>query len=441
MTARLTSDAGSNAAAAMLQSSNHEPHQGSHVTTEQDATPAASSSSSRPGLVMAFSNVGHVFTHMFTILYATAVLHLPSVFDVPYGELLGLASFGLVLYGVAALPAGWLGDRWSQVGMMVVFFLGIGAGGIVTGLATSTAGLFAGLTLIGLFASIYHPVGIAWLVASARRHGMTLGINGVFGNAGSALGPVFVGAMIDWVSWRAAFLVPGAVAIATGAVLAVAWWRGQVRDAHADTTPHAPPERGAMRRVFVILTLTMACSGIVYTGLTNTMPKLFETGLGEGYAGSYTEIGLYVGAVIGVASFSSILGGWLADRYSARSIYIVFWLITVLPVLLMISTSGVVLLAVALIAMMANTAFAAAENMLVARYTPFRWRALAYGAKFVLALGIGGLTVHVAGTVYDATGSFDVLYVAFALLGVIAAASAMLLPRPAPALVRATAQA
>ena len=75
-------------------------------------------------LIVGFSSIGHTFTHLFTIIYATAVLYLPGVFGLPYGELLGLSSVGLILYGVAALPAGWLGDRWSQVGMMVVFFVG-----------------------------------------------------------------------------------------------------------------------------------------------------------------------------------------------------------------------------------------------------------------------------------------------------------------------------
>ena len=130
--------------------------------------------------VTLYSNAGHTLTHMATILYATAVLHLPGVFGLPYGEMLGLSSVGLILYGVAALPAGWLGDRWSQVGMMVVFFLGIGVATIVTGMADNTTQLFVGLSMLGFFASIYHPVGIAWLVANARKQGMSLGINGVF---------------------------------------------------------------------------------------------------------------------------------------------------------------------------------------------------------------------------------------------------------------------
>ena len=381
------------------------------------------------GLTIAFSNIGHVYTHMFTILYASAVLYLPSVFGIGYGELLELASFGLVLFGVGALPAGWLGDRWSQVGMMVIFFVGLGAGSLVTGLAPGTGTLFLGLSLLGLFASIYHPVGIAWLVACARKRGITLGINSVFGGVGSAAAPVFVGVMIDYFSWRTAFIVPGVASVLTGAVLWVLWRRGLVTDVRADRNASpTKPAPGAVRRVFVVLTLTMACNGFVYTGLMHTMPKIFETGLSPSIAGSYTEIGIYVGAVIGIASLCSILGGWLADRYSARTIYVSCWLAMVVPVFVLTSTFGPLLLGVAALAMAFNASFAAAENMLVAHYTPFRWRSLAYGAKFVLALGIGGLTVSLAGRTFEATGGFDLLYVLFTGATIAAAFGAMMLP-------------
>lgn len=404
------------------------------------SAPAPSTATSAR-LVVGFSSIGHSFVHLFTIVYATAVLYLPGVFGLPYGKLLGLSSVGLVLYGVAALPAGWLGDRWSQVGMMVVFFIGVGAGSVVTGLAQGMSGLFIGLSCIGLFASIYHPVGIAWLIAVARRRGMTLGINGVFGSFGTAAGPLFVGVMIDWVSWRAAFIIPGVLSIVTGLALAFFWRRGLVTDAKADRVPHAAPDRGAMLRVFVILSLTMTCSGFVYAGLTNTMPKVFELGLGSIAQGGYTKIGAYVSAVLAFAALSSVLGGWLADRYSARVIYIGFWSLSIAPVLLMVSSTGNTLLSMALLALVAITAFGAAENMLVARYTPFKWRSLAYGAKFVLALGVGGLTVHLAGALYDRSGSFELLYALFALSGLLAAACALLLPRSVEPAAGATAAA
>ncbi len=367
---------------------------------------------------------------MFVALYATAVIHLPKVFDLPYGELLGISSFGLILFGVGALPAGWLGDRWSQVGMLVIFFLGLGVGGVVTGLARDTTDLFIGLTLIGLFASIYHPVGIAWLVSIARKRGMTLGVNGVFGALGSGLAPVFVGVMIDWVSWRAAFLIPSALSIVAGLALAYCQYLELLGDSRSDASRTEPPEPNSARRVFCVLAVTMACTGLVYTGLGYTLPKLFELRLGGELVGSYTRIGLYVGLVVGFSSIGSMVGGWLADRYPARNIYIVFWFLSTLPVFAMISISGVGLICVAFLGMFLITGFTAAENMLVARYTPFAWRSVAYGAKFVLALGIGGLTVKLAGYLFDHSGNFDLLYGLFAGAALLATVAAMLLPKP-----------
>lgn len=384
-----------------------------------------------------FSNVGHGFSHMFTLLYATAVLYLPKVFDLPYGELLGLSSLGLVLFGVAALPAGWLGDRWSQIGMMAIFFLGIGVGAIVVGLAVGPERLFIGLTLIGLFGSIYHPVGIAWVVALANKQGMTLGINGVFGNTGSAIAPVFVGLMIDYVTWRAAFIIPGVLSIFVGTGLLLVWRAGWIRDVTKDRTPTVAPDSSAFFRVFIVLTITMACSGIVYTGLTNTMPKLMEMGLSAALAASYTEIGVFVGIISGLASLSSIFGGWMADRYSARSIYIVFWTLQIPILFTIVSLSDVPLLVAVLLVLSFMLAFAAAENMLVAQYTPFRWRAVAYGAKFVLALGVGGLTVHLAGWLFDSNGDFGVLFALFGGAAILAAAAAFLLPGARPRAVEA----
>lgn len=387
---------------------------------------------SKPYLVSVFSNIGHTFTHMFTILYATAVLYLPGVFGVPYGEMLSLASLGLVLYGVAALPAGWLGDRWSQVGMLVFLFIGMGLGAIVTGLATTTQELFIGLTLMGLFASIYHPVGIAWLVAGARKHGMALGINGVFGNVGGATAPVFVGLTIDFLTWRHAFIIPGVASILTGICVGYAWHRRWVTDISGDRSPPPPPESNAARRVFVVLTATMVCNGFVYAGVTNSIPKLFEMGLGSNIATNYTQIGMFVGLIMALSSLNSVLGGWLSDRYSPRSIYISFWLLMAPSLFITTAAHDVALLVLAWLILALSITVGAAENMLVARYTPFEWRAVAYGAKFVLALGIGGPTVILAGKLFDLNGNFDQLYLFFGLAAGFATLCAVLLPRNKP---------
>ena len=120
---------------------------------------------------IAFSNIGHSYTHLFLLLYPTVVLTLEMEFDRSYGELLSLATAGFVLLGAGAVPAGWLADRWSGRGMLSVFFFGVGGAAVLTGMAGNLIMIAAGLALIGLFASIYHPVGIALIIANSNNPG------------------------------------------------------------------------------------------------------------------------------------------------------------------------------------------------------------------------------------------------------------------------------
>ena len=112
-------------------------------------------------LALVFASVGHFFAHLLMLLYPTVLLVIEGRWGMSYGELLSLSLGGFVLFGLGALPAGWLGDRWSAEHMMVVFFVGTGGAAIATGLAGSPAALAFGLAAIGLFGSIYHPVGTA----------------------------------------------------------------------------------------------------------------------------------------------------------------------------------------------------------------------------------------------------------------------------------------
>ena len=180
-------------------------------------------------VALVFASFGHSATHLFMLLYATVVLVLEGEFGMSYAELQWLSVPGFVLFGAAALPAGWLGDRWSQAKMMAVFYFGVGGGAVVTGLAQSWLGLAIGLTLIGLFASIYHPVGIAWLVKHSEKRGRALGWNGLFGMLGTAGAALVAGTLADLVSWRAAFLVPGILMWMVGGVFLLYIRAGVIR--------------------------------------------------------------------------------------------------------------------------------------------------------------------------------------------------------------------
>ena len=124
-----------------------------------------------------FLNIGHLLDHFFMLILTTAVLKMESEFADSYGRLLLLTTWSFFFFGGAALPAGWLGDRWSRRGMMFVFFIGIGAASVLTGFAKDPFHVEIGLALIGVFAAIYHPIGLALVVEDAARVGRALAIN------------------------------------------------------------------------------------------------------------------------------------------------------------------------------------------------------------------------------------------------------------------------
>src|ERR1041384_4067511 len=167
-------------------------------------------------------NIGHFLDHMFTLIFATvAALALSREWGLSYGDLLKYATPGFFAFGVFAYPAGWIADKWSREGMMVAFFVGIGLMSILTGLSPSPLQLGIGLFTIGMFAAIYHPVGLAIVVAKWKNTGMRIAVNGVWGNLGVASAALITGYLIDNGGWRAAFVTPGVFSIAVGIAYAV----------------------------------------------------------------------------------------------------------------------------------------------------------------------------------------------------------------------------
>ena len=80
-----------------------------------------------------FLNVGHFLDHLFMLVFASAAaLTLARDWGMSYAELIPYATPGFVAFAVCSIPAGWIADKWSRQGMMVIFFLGIGVSGIVT---------------------------------------------------------------------------------------------------------------------------------------------------------------------------------------------------------------------------------------------------------------------------------------------------------------------
>src|ERR1044072_6710248 len=240
-----------------------------------------------------FLNVGHFLDHLFTLIFATvAALALSREWNLSYGELLKYATPGFFAFGVFSYPAGWLADKWSREGMMVVFFIGIGLAAVVTGFAQTPLQVGIGLFVIGLFASIYHPVGLAMVTQKWKNTGMRLAVNGVWGNLGVASAALITGYLIDHGGWRMAFILPGVFSIAVGVAYAIARWQDIAAERSAKPAAggmaQAMDHKGLLLRVSLIVFMTTAVSSIIFQATTFALPKIFDErlqGLASGAVG------------------------------------------------------------------------------------------------------------------------------------------------------------
>ena len=323
-----------------------------------------------------FINLGHFLDHLVMLVFPTVVVALGREWNRRTGAP-SLALGGFIAFGAFALPAGWLADHWSRYKMMAVFFFGIGVSMLLTGVAQSPWQIGAGLTLIGVFAAIYHPVGIAMLVASPEKMGRALGWNGLWGNLGLAAAALVAGALMDFWGWRAAF--PSREFSASWPGLRSSSWcriRGRCRRnrRRSACTSTAPRWRACSRSL-----IATACGGVIFNSTTVAMPKVFDERLASLTQTSF-GIGALVAFVYSLAALAQLAMGSLIDRFELRKLMIGIALIQIPLLAVAANVEGWAMLAAALAMMLAVFGQIPLNDVIVGKYVADEYRARVLGA-------------------------------------------------------------
>ena len=183
--------------------------------------------------------------------------------------------------------------------------------------------------------------------------------------------------------------------------------------------------RGAM-----VLVVTVIASGLIYQAASNNLPKLFDQRLGHLLGEGVVGVGMLASGIFVISSLAQLVGGWLADRFSLKAVYVGCWALQLPLLLLAANLHSLFLWPTLLMIFSAASASLPAENSLFARYSPPQWRGTAFGLKFVLALGVSAAAVPLASYIHLWTGEFFWLFVALGGFAAIASAATFFLPRP-----------
>src|SRR5216117_1673013 len=265
-------------------------------------------------------NAGHALDHLFLLIFATAVGAIATDWGMIWQDLMPYTAGAFVMFGLGSLPAGRLGDLWGRRAMMVVFFLGMGVSGLLIALTSGVWSLAAALTLMGVFSSIYHPVGIPMLVQGSKNPGFTIGVNGLFGNLGIAVAAMLTGFLVKHIGWRAAFAVPGGLALLCAVLFLLLVPREETAPAKRPRKSVDLP-RAVMARVLAVMTLAAISSSLIFNFTTNGNGQLLTERL-HGVVDDPASIGALLAIVYTVASFAQLIVGKLIDRVPLKWVYV-----------------------------------------------------------------------------------------------------------------------
>jgi MFS family permease len=361
-----------------------------------------------------FINLGHLLDHLAMLVFPTAVVAIAREWDRPYSELLPLALGSFIAFGVFAIPAGWLADHWSRYKTMVLFFVGIGAALFATGFATSSWQIAVGLTVVGAFAAIYHPVGIAMLVASPAKMGKLLGWNGLWGNLGLAFAALSTGALVDAYGWRAAFWVPGVICVLAGvAFTMLVEDPGKVKKTSKGLGLHV--DARMMARILSIMLIATACGGIIFNSTTIAMPKVFDERL-QALVQTNFGVGVLVACVYTMAAFAQVVMGALIDRFELRRLMITVGLIHIPMLYMAANLDGWLMLGAALLMMLAVFGQIPLNDAIVGRYVADEFRARVLGVRYVVSLGVAAVAVPMIAVLHKSEGGFANVFLVLAVL-------------------------
>ena len=373
-------------------------------------------------------NVGHGVDHMFLLIFATAVASVAAEFGYAnWTDLMPYSVGAFALFGLGALPAGRLGDLWGRRVMMIIFFAGMGLAALLVSLTQNAWQLAAALALLGVFAAIYHPVGIPMLVQGVPNPGAVIGLNGLAGNLGIAVAALVTGYLVKWIGWRAAFAIPGIVSIVCGIVFAMVCPReteAPARRKGGKAKVSLTPEM--LVRAFAVMTAAAAVSTVLFNFTTNGNSQLLSQGF-RGVIEDPAILGALLAVIYTIASFAQIVVGRLIDKVPFKPLQL--WMSVIqIPLLGFAAHTQDWWLFIALLAVMVfifgSIPF---TDAMIVRYVDDRLRSRVAGMRLTVAFGFSSGAVWLLGPMVKGLGFSTALWI-MAGIAAVKAAIVLLLP-------------
>ena len=273
--------------------------------------------------------LGHALTHWYP---ATFYLLLPII-----GNELGLSfsQIGLIMTcqylagALANVPGGVLVDTVGRKGLLMgVSLFWVGFPYLLMSFTHSYWLLLVCVAMVGVGNSLWHPTAIPTLARRfPQRKGLVLSLHGMGGNAGDALAPLAVGALLAVLSWREVVVINVVPGLLMSLLLLV--FLGTLRLGGKAANSQSRLEEGqslqsyvqGLRALFrnrslVLLSTSGAFRSMTQNALLTFLPLYLAREMG--WTALWVGAGLFLLQVAGLAA--SPVAGHLSDKLGRRSV-------------------------------------------------------------------------------------------------------------------------
>ena len=354
------------------------------------------------------ASLGWMLDSMDVMLYALVLgqvqreLHLSAAMS---GAMMSMTLLSAAAGGIAF---GWFADRAGRVralsASILIYSIATFLCGLThTAMALLTCRIVLGLGMGGEWASGAALVAETW---PAHHRGKALALMQSSWAVGYALGAALVAVIMPHFGWRAVFFV------GTAPALVALWIQSRLREPAVWRQEHSPrPQwsrlfRGPLGFSTLVCATMNAASLFAWWGLFTWVPRFLSMPASQGGRGlgivmtSEWTIVMQAGTFLGYISF-----GFIADRFSHKSTYIVYLLIAAVMVPIFASVSNPsALLVIGPIVGFFGTGYFSGFAILTSELFPTAIRASAMGFVYNIGRVLSAVSPWLIGRVSERTG-------------------------------------
>jgi MFS family permease len=376
-------------------------------------------------------NAAHTLDHLVLLVFASAVAAIASDFGMErWEDLMPYTAGAFLMFGLGAIPAGRLGDLWGRRQAMLLFFFGLSGSCFLVALTQTPWQMGFALTVLGTFASIYHPVGIPMLLRDTARPGAVIGWNNMAGNLGIALAALLTGLTVSQWGWRAGFLIPGLISLALGLLFIRVAPKERLSPAKANHPRRHQTTEKDTSRALIVITIAASSGSVLYNFTTNGNTELFRERLNH-LISDPADLGLVLAALYIVAAVAQVVVGRLTDKVALRPLFLGMVASQVVFFLLAAHATGWWFTLAALGFMAAIFGAIPFTDAIMVRYVDDRQRSRLTGLRIGIAFMVSSIVVAGLGPMVKALG-FAIALILMAVIAVLTLFAIWQLPTDPP---------